>query len=75
MDVVCELSVGIAFQHVPSSCPSKKRAFVLERTTARLSHIKVVFPLPECEVKAVYVYVSTTPRLKAFWILLGITKL
>ena len=48
---------------------------VLERTTARLSHIKVVSPLPECEVKAVYVYVSTTPRLKAFWILLGITKL
>ena len=27
MDVVCELSVGIAFQHVPSSYPSKKRAF------------------------------------------------
>ena len=27
MDVVCELSVGIAFQRVPSSCPSKKRAF------------------------------------------------
>ena len=28
---------------------------VLERTTARLSHIKVVSSLPECEVKAVYV--------------------
>ena len=48
---------------------------VLERTTARLCHVKVVSPLPECEVKAVYVYVSTTPRLKAFWILLGFTEL
>ena len=27
MDVVCELSVGSEFQHVPSSCPSRKRAF------------------------------------------------
>ena len=27
MDVVCELSVRSEFQHVPSSCPSKKRAF------------------------------------------------
>ena len=39
---------------------------VLERTTARLCHIKVVSPLPKCGVKAVCVYVSTTPRLKAF---------
>lgn len=48
---------------------------VLERTTARLCHITVVSPLPKCEVKAVYVNVSTTQRLKAFWILLGFTEL
>lgn len=46
---------------------------VLQRTTTRLCHIKVDSPLPKCEVKAVFV--STTSRLKAFWILLGFSKL
>lgn len=46
---------------------------VLERTTTRLCHVKVDSPWPKCEVEAVFV--SVTPRLKAFWILLGFTEL